>query len=340
MIACTSFVSTVEVDALDDLGAVLERDVQVLELQQCHEVSPSLGNCGLSPSTNVPSLAEVSAESASQGPRACTRRAQRPARDGTRYAPGMPGWISPWDCCSCARRPPRLRAEAAAGDGPVARARGCASSRIAVTGKDDDDEPRPSCRRRSRRRPSPHRPPPASTTPSSATMKRLPRRLSHGEEATLVEHLDELRARHRRLPRSRSRSASSSPTSFHGAPRRTGSRTRCRRTTASSPRSARPSRSSRRCGSASTPASCSRCRSSSSRCGRSSRRRSTQRTQRVVVGLAAFAAVLGAGGLAFGYFVALPARRALPDELRLAPLRHPDPGEGLPLASRRSCSSR
>ena len=30
-------------------------------------------------------------------------------------------------------------------------------------------------------------------------------------------------------------------------------------------------------------------------------------TQRVVVGLAAFAAILGAGGLAFGYFVALPA---------------------------------
>ena len=32
-----------------------------------------------------------------------------------------------------------------------------------------------------------------------------------------------------------------------------------------------------------------------------------QHTQRVVVGLAAFAAFLGAGGLAFGYFVALPA---------------------------------
>jgi sec-independent protein translocase protein TatC len=31
------------------------------------------------------------------------------------------------------------------------------------------------------------------------------------------------------------------------------------------------------------------------------------RTQRVVVGMAAFAAVLGAGGLVFGYFVALPA---------------------------------
>ena len=32
-----------------------------------------------------------------------------------------------------------------------------------------------------------------------------------------------------------------------------------------------------------------------------------QQTQRVVAGLTAFAAVLGAGGLAFGYFVALPA---------------------------------
>ena len=32
-----------------------------------------------------------------------------------------------------------------------------------------------------------------STTPSSAAMSELPRRLGHGEEATLVEHLEELR---------------------------------------------------------------------------------------------------------------------------------------------------
>ena len=34
MIACTSPGLTAKVDALDDLGAVLERDVQVLQLQQ------------------------------------------------------------------------------------------------------------------------------------------------------------------------------------------------------------------------------------------------------------------------------------------------------------------
>ena len=39
MIACISFVVDVEVDALDDLGAVLEGDVQVLHLEQCHERS-------------------------------------------------------------------------------------------------------------------------------------------------------------------------------------------------------------------------------------------------------------------------------------------------------------
>ncbi len=35
MIACTSPDETVEIDALDDLGAVLERDVQILQLQRC-----------------------------------------------------------------------------------------------------------------------------------------------------------------------------------------------------------------------------------------------------------------------------------------------------------------
>ena len=38
MIACISFEVDREVDALDDLGAVLERDVQVLDLEQCQEV--------------------------------------------------------------------------------------------------------------------------------------------------------------------------------------------------------------------------------------------------------------------------------------------------------------
>ena len=33
MTACTSFVSTVEVDAADDLRPVLDRDVEVLDLE-------------------------------------------------------------------------------------------------------------------------------------------------------------------------------------------------------------------------------------------------------------------------------------------------------------------
>ena len=35
MIACISFGVDRQVDALDDLGAVLEGDVQILEFEQC-----------------------------------------------------------------------------------------------------------------------------------------------------------------------------------------------------------------------------------------------------------------------------------------------------------------
>ena len=46
-----------EVDALDDLGAVLERDVEVLELQQSHEVQSLFSrNAGLLPRTNLHSV--------------------------------------------------------------------------------------------------------------------------------------------------------------------------------------------------------------------------------------------------------------------------------------------
>ena len=53
MTACTSFDVDLEVDALDDLGAVLQRDVEVLELQHCHSISLSpLEIAGLSPRTD------------------------------------------------------------------------------------------------------------------------------------------------------------------------------------------------------------------------------------------------------------------------------------------------
>ena len=77
---------------------------------------------------------------------------------------------------------------------------GCASSRTrspATRRPDDDAQPElppaertgraDGHRRRRRRRPS--------ARPSSAAMARLPRRLGHGEEATLDEHLEELRGR-------------------------------------------------------------------------------------------------------------------------------------------------
>src|SRR5919202_2793629 len=81
------------------------------------------------------------------------------------------------------RRAARLRAEAAAGDPPLARARHARAQGI--------DQ-----RRRSRREGRASSPlggrDPAHVV---APMSRLPRRLRHGEEATLVEHLGELRSR-------------------------------------------------------------------------------------------------------------------------------------------------
>ena len=63
---------------------------------------------------------------------------------------------------------------------------------------------------------------------------------------------------------------------------------------------------------------CSRCRSSSGRCGRSSFRPSTRaRAQTRCAASSLFATVLArSAGLAFGYFLVLPAAAALPDELR------------------------
>src|SRR5205085_9355965 len=69
--------------------------------------------------------------------------------------------------------------------------RACGSSRTRSRAT-----PRPSrrssLRRPRRRHPLTSRP---SARSSSPRMARLPRRLGHGEEATLAEHLDELRAR-------------------------------------------------------------------------------------------------------------------------------------------------
>ena len=56
-----------------------------------------------------------------------------------------------------------------------------------------------------------------------------------------------------------------------------------------------------------------------------------QHTQRVVVGLAAFAAFLARGRARVRVLRRAARRRPLPDELRLASLRDPDPGAGLPL---------
>ena len=60
----------------------------------------------------------------------------------------------------------------------------------------------------------------------------------------------------------------------------------------------------------------------------------------VVAGFGAFAGVLLAGGVPFGYFVVTAGRRPFPHELRRDALRHPDPGRGLLLASSRSSWSR
>ena len=122
---------------------------------------------------------------------------------------------------------------------------------------------------------------------------------------------------------------------IHSAPRALARGRAAARASEARSRSARRSRSSRRCGSASTRASSSRCRSSSTSSGRSSRRRSTQHKQRVVVGLAAFAAFLAAGGLAFGYFVALPAAVHYLTNYDVEALRHPDPGARTTSRSRR-----
>ena len=62
------------------------------------------------------------------------------------------------------------------------------------------------------------------------------------------------------------------------------------------------------------------CRSSSGRPGRTSSPRSTRRRTRLMKWLAALAAVLAVGGLAFGYFIVLPDALRLPDELRLRPV--------------------
>ena len=71
--------------------------------------------------------------------------------------------------------------------------RGMREFKDSITGKDDDD-----ARARSppvrEETPSPPLSRRDDSAPSSRSM-RLPRRLGHGEEASLVEHLDELRSR-------------------------------------------------------------------------------------------------------------------------------------------------
>ena len=137
-------------------------------------------------------------------------------------------------------------------------------------------------------------------------LKRLPRRLEprRGSDA-------------RRAPRRASHAGSSICLIALGAgvrdrvrvPRAdpsSGSREPLPETTSSSSRSASPSRSSPRSRSASRPRSRSRCRSSSTSCGASSRPRSRSTRSAIVAVFVAFATVLFAVGVAFGYFVVLP----------------------------------
>ena len=137
---------------------------------------------------------------------------------------------------------------------------------------------------------------------------RLPRRLDHGEEASLVEHLDELRSAPLHRASRRSSVGAVDRVRDPHAPDPLARARRCRRSTGTARSTSRRSRPSRpRSGSRSTSASSSRCRSSSGRSGRTSSRRSTQaRAEADQVARRCSRRVLAVGGLAFGYFVVLP----------------------------------
>ena len=167
-----------EVDALDDLGAVLERDVQVLQLQQ-GQVCASLQR---------------------------SERLHRPSTRDTMVAgrtPLVPSGDVPFGIG--ATEIIILLVVALIVFGPKrlpemgrSLGRGMREFKDSISGKDDDDERAAArargARRRTRTSRSSRR---ASATPSLAgpPWHALLRRLAHGEEATLVEHLGELRTR-------------------------------------------------------------------------------------------------------------------------------------------------
>ncbi len=226
-----------------------------------------------------------------------------------------------------------LRRQAAAGDRALARTR---NARVQGLGHRQlhagADETQPSSRPPSRRSYATHARRRPSTRPSSPAMSKLPRRLGHGEEATLDEHLEELRQRlfviigavavgtivayvfhghvldwlNRPLPREQRQARHDRS---RGAVHRHDHRLRVRGLRARSPVVLwqlwwffAPA--------------------------------FDRRAERKVLVLVAAAGLLAAAGIAFGYCDPAPARDPLAHELRHCALHAPHPGEGVLLVRR------
>ena len=124
-----------EVDALDDLGAVLERDVQVLQFEQCQVRISSHSRAGPCSIVETRRGSRHRASSASRGRAAATRRSGARPRLALPMASGRPATMAPcqisvpWrsSFCSCSRScssAPSGCRRSAARSGPA-----CASSR-------------------------------------------------------------------------------------------------------------------------------------------------------------------------------------------------------------------
>src|SRR5262249_49117372 len=112
----------------------------------------------------------------------------------------MPGWISPWELLILALVVLLIFGPKRLPEMGRSLGKGMREFKSAVTGHDDEQ-------REQHEQPELPAPTPVETVSVSSgaatrqhdtgedVMKRLPRRLAHGEEATLVEHLGELRAR-------------------------------------------------------------------------------------------------------------------------------------------------
>ena len=206
-----------EVDALDDLGAVLERDVQVLQFQQCHFVRSESFFFRRNTGFFVPPMvARTVAELPTCALPQFRRDPGAPRAKRRVLGSGHALRIGCGDRDPPPRRPARLRAKRLPEIGR-SLGRGMREFKDSITGKDDDDDTMDAPRRASSHAPDGRgrasRPPRERDSVvlarlRSCAWKRLPRRLGHGEEATLVEHLGELRPG---SSSARSRSASASP---------------------------------------------------------------------------------------------------------------------------------